>query len=152
MKRHFGVAIHVLHWSSEQAMNNALAKMELTSSQGRIMGYIAQRKTPPCSRDIEERFQLSHPTVSGLLSRLEKKGFVELLPDREDRRCKRIHMLPKGLECMETMHRTILENEGRLVRGFSEEEKELFYSFLDRAIANTGGHLCGRKNEEEENA
>ena len=130
-------------------MNNALASMDLTSSQGRIMGYITRRKTPPCSRDLEEEFRLSHPTVSGLLSRLEKKGFIELRPDENDRRCKRIHMLPKGMECMEMMHRTILDNEARLVQGFSEEEKELFYRFLDRAIENTGGHLCGRKNKEE---
>ena len=150
MKRRFGFAVHVLHWSSEQAMNNALANMELTSSQGRIMGYIARRKTPPCSRDIEEEFRLTHPTVSGLLSRLEKKGFIEFRPDENDRRCKRIYMMPKGMECMEMMHRTILDNEARMVLGFSEEEKELFYSFLGRAIENTGGHPCGRRIKEEE--
>ena len=149
MKRHFGFAVHVLHWSSEQAMNNALARMELTASQGRVMGYIAHRRTAPCSRDIEEEFHLSHPTVSGLLSRLEKKGFIEFRPDEDDRRCKRIHMLAKGIECVETIHSTIVENEEKMVQGFSEEEKTLFYSFLDRAISNTGGHPCGRKNKEE---
>ena len=130
-------------------MNNALANMELTSSQGRIMGYIARRKTPPCSRDIEEEFRLTHPTVSGLLSRLEKKGFIEFRPDAADRRCKRIHVLPKGKEYLETMHRTITENEEQLVRGFTDEEKAQFAAFLTRAIENMGGNPCQHKPKEE---
>ena len=88
--------------------------------------------------DIEEAFHLSHPTVSGLLSRLEKKEFLELRPDPEDRRCKRIYMLPKGKECIEVMDRTILDNEERFVRGFTKEEKEQFAAYLTRAIRNMG--------------
>lgn len=149
LNRHFGHALRLLHWCTDQSMTNALAQMDLTAAQGRIMGYIAHRKQPPCSRDIEEAFQLSHPTVSGLLARLEKKGFIEFRADEKDRRCKRIYMHQKGQECMETMHRTIRENEELLVRGFSEEEKELFRSFLSRSIENMGAYPCNRKNKEE---
>ena len=98
---------------------------------------------------IEEEFHLSHPTVSGLLARLEKKGFLEFRADGHDRRCKRIFMLPKGRQCMDTMHRTILENEERLVRGFSQTEKEQFMHLLERAIGNMDIHPCGRSNKEE---
>ena len=131
--------IRILHWCTDQSMTSALEKMDLTASQGHIMGYLAHRKDPPCPRDIEEEFHLSHPTVSGLLSRLEKKGFLELRPDETDRRCKRVHLLPKGRECLDTMHQTILNNENRLVQDFTPEEKELFSDLLIRAIANMGG-------------
>ena len=147
---HFGHAVRILHWCKDQSMTNALARMELTAAQGRIMGYIAHSPHPLCSRDIEEEFRLSHPTVSGLLSRLEKKGFIEFRPDENDRRCKRIFMLAKGRECHDTMHRTIEENEARLVEGFSPEEKEQFRSFLKRAIANMGVQPCNRNNKEEQ--
>ena len=132
-------------------MTNALARMELTAAQGHIMGYLARRNNPPCSRDIEEAFHLSHPTVSGLLSRLEKKGFIEFRPDPEDRRCKRIFMLPKGQECTETMRQTIQETEERMVSGFTEEEKVLFTHLMTRAIANMGGGHFHRKHKEEPN-
>lgn len=147
--RHFGHAVRILHWCTDQRVTNALAQMDLTAAQGRIMGYIAHAQRRLCSRDIEEEFHLSHPTVSGLLSRLEKKGFIEFRPDEKDRRCKRIYILPKGEECNETMHRAIVENEERLVQGFSEEEKELFRSFLGRAIANMGVQPCNRHHKEE---
>ena len=149
MPKHYGHMLRVLHWCTDQTMTGALAQMDLTAAQGHIMGYLAHSPNPPCSRDIEEAFQLSHPTVSGLLSRLEKKGFIEFRPDEKDRRCKRIHMLPKGQACIELMHRTIRENEERIVQGFSDEEKAQFASLLERAISNMGGSPCQRKLKEE---
>lgn len=131
-------------------MTNALETMELTAAQGHIMGYLAHRETPPCPRDIESAFHLSHPTVSGILSRLEQKGFIELRTDPEDRRCKRIYVLPKGKQCHALMHETILSNEQRLVQDFSEEEQAQFAAFLQRAITNMGGSPCRPKPKEEE--
>ena len=149
MLKHFGHYVRILHWCTDQRITNALAEMELTAAQGPILGYIAHRKTPPCARDIEEEFHLSHPTVSGLLSRLEKKGFLEFYPDEEDRRCKRLRLREKGQQCIEIMHQTIQENERVLVQGFSEDEQELFYQFLNRAIHNMGGDPSCRKLKEE---
>lgn len=130
-------------------MTHALEKVELTAAQGHILGYLAHCKEPPCPRDIEERFHLSHPTVSGLLSRLEKKDFIELRTDEKDRRCKRVHVLPKGRECQEMMHQTILNNEMQLVAGFSPGEQAQFSAFLERAISNMGHSSCNRKHKEE---
>lgn len=135
---HYGHLVRILHCCTSQTMTEALSSMDLTSAQGHLMGFLAHCENPPCARDIEEAFHLSHPTVSGLLSRLEKKEFLELRPDPEDRRCKRIYMLPKGKECIEVMDRTILDNEERFVRGFTKEEKEQFAAYLTRAIRNMG--------------
>ena len=152
MSVHYGHLLRILHWCTDQSMTNALENMELTAAQGHIMGFLAHRKEPPCPRDIEEEFQLSHPTVSGLLSRLEKKDFIQLRPDEHDRRCKRIHMLPKGKECMENMHQVIQNNEKRLVEGFTAEEQALFAEFLNRAIANMGASPCRKQTHKEENS
>ena len=130
-------------------MTNALETMDLTAAQGLIMGYLAHRKSPPCPRDIESEFQLSHPTVSGLLSRLEQKGFIEQRTDPHDRRCKRIYVLPKGNQCHELMHSTILSNEQRMVQGFSPQEQAQFAQLLQRAITNMGGTPSRPKHKEE---
>ena len=150
MRRHYGHLLRILHWCTDLSMTNALGEMELTAAQGHIMGFLAHRKQPPCSKDIEEAFQLSHPTVSGLLARLEKKGFIEFRPDPEDRRCKLIYVMPKGQECNEKIHNTILNNEERIVQGFTEEEQMQFATFLERAIDNMGGNPCGRAKHKEE--
>ena len=149
LNKHYGRQARILHWCTEQAITKALEEMELTSAQGQIMGFLARAKTPPCPKDIEEAFHLSHPTVSGLLSRLERKGFIALHTDEKDRRCKRILVLPKGQECQDTMRETILHIEEQLVAGFSQEEKALFMDFMERAITNMGGYPTHHKPKEE---
>ena len=147
LSNHYGHALRILHWQLDQTVTNALAQMDLTAAQGHIIAFLIHRPDPPCSRDIEEAFQLSHPTVSGLLSRLEKKGFIEFRPDEADRRCKRIYVLPKGHACHETIHRIIAENEAKVVEGFTEEEKAKFAAYLRRAISNMGPAPCNPKEE-----
>ena len=149
MKPQYGPRFRALHWCTEQIMSTALADMDLTSDQGHIMGFIVHQSTPPCSRDIEEAFHLSHPTVSGTLSRMERKGFIEFRPDENDRRCKRIYILPKGLECHERMTHTIESIEQQILRGFTPEEQALFSQFLNRAITNMGGSPCPPPFKEE---
>lgn len=150
MQNHYGRLARTLHWCTDQSMTAELEKMDLTAAQGHIMGYLAHHEEAPCPRDIELDFKLSHPTVSGLLSRLEQKDFIELRTDPNDRRCKRIYILPKGRECHDRMHQTILNNEERMVQGFTEEEKQLFADFLTRAIENMGGGPYQRKQKEED--
>ena len=131
-------------------MDIAMETMELTAAQGHIMAYLVHANQPPCPRDLEAEFHLTHPTVSGLLSRLEQKGFIQLRTDPEDRRCKRIYVLEKGMQCHDLMHRTIQENERRMTDGFTPEEKELFSDLLQRAIRNMGGDPTPRRFKEEE--
>ena len=147
----YGHLVRILHWCTHQSMTVALESMELTAAQGRIMGYLAHQEQPPCPRDIELEFQLSHPTVSGILSRLEQKGFIELRMDPSDRRCKRIYVLPKGAECQDLMHSTIMDNEKRIVDGFTAEEQKQFAALLQRAITNMGGNSCHPRLKEEDN-
>ena len=149
LKLHYGFLVRILHWCNANAMDSAMENLELTGAQGHIMAYLAHAKTPPCPRDLEAEFHLTHPTVSGLLSRLEQKGFIELRTDPEDRRVKRIYVLEKGRQCHEVMHQTLLENEQRIVAGFTPEEQELFSAFLQRAIRNMGGDPTPRRFKEE---
>lgn len=148
MRRHFGLCLRVLHGCTDQIMSAAVAQMDLTPVQSRVMGYLAHRQDPACAKDVEAEFGLTHPTVSGILSRLEKKGFIEFRPDPRDGRCKRIYVLEKGNEHIDQIRRIIGENEERIVQGFSEEEKQQFAAFLDRAIRNMGGYPWQHKEED----
>ena len=148
MKNLFGPRFRLLHWGTDQIMNDALAQMDLTASQGRIMGYLARQSAPPCAHDIEAHFHLSHPSVSGTLSRMEKKGFIETRADDHDHRCKRIYILPKGLECHERMMQVIRDIEQQITKDFAESDRAQFSALLNRAIQNMGIHYCPTKKEE----
>jgi len=149
LKKPYGHLFRILHWCSDQAVTQTLAGMELTAAQGHILSYLAHRDTPPCSHDIEEKFHLSHPTVSGLLSRLEKKDFIEFRPDPQDRRCKRIFLLDRGRACHDSIMQAIAVNEEKVVRGFTREEQAQFAAFLERAAANLDARPCCNFPKEE---
>ena len=149
LKTNYGFLVRILHRCTRQTMDSAMENMDLTAAQGPVMAYLAHAKQPPCPRDLEAEFHLTHPTVSGILSRLEQKGFIELRTDPEDRRCKRIFVLEKGWQCHEVMHQTIQENECRIVDGFTPEEQEIFADLLQRAIRNMGGDPTPRRFKED---
>lgn len=142
----YGHLLRHLNSCNGQAMSELMESWDLTSAQSHVLGFITHSPTPPCPRDIEEAFHLSHPTVSGLLGRLEKKGFVEFRPDELDHRCKRIYLLPQALALDEAIHQAITANEQRLVRGFTPEEQTQFRDFLLRAISNMGSDPEKRKH------
>lgn len=120
-------------------MNRRLQELDLTSAQGHVIGFLKHAKEPPCARDLETTYGLSHATVSGILSRMESKGFIEQRPDPKDRRVKRIYLLERGLACSKEICLHIDELERILSRGFSPEELVLFRTFLMRAEANLSG-------------
>ena len=134
----------------EHAINQRLVELDLTTAQGHAIGYLRRAKEPPCARDIETAFGLSHATVSGILSRMESKGFIEQRPDPQDRRVKRIFLLDRGLSCSQRIWQHIEESERTLTTGFSEEELEQFRSYLSRAISNLEQSIRENPNNREE--
>ena len=143
----FGLIFRNLDCALGRRMDQALAGMDLTFSQGHIIGYLVHCPTPPCAKDIEERFHLSHPTVSGLLARLEKKEFIALREDPEDRRRKLVYVLPKGQQCDEAMRAVIQNGDKRVLEGFAPEEEAQFRSFLLRALHNVAPDFDLEKEE-----
>ena len=132
----YGHMFRVLSCAMGQNMNQALSGMDLTFAQGYILGYLEHCAQPPCAKDMEEKFRLSHPTVSGLLSRMEKKGFIAQKPDPQDRRRKLCDLQPKGKQCCEALAEVIRQGDANLLTGFSPEEAAQFQSYLLRAMRN----------------
>ncbi len=133
---YLGHSFKKIHFLIEQTINQRLLELDLTTAQGHTIGYLRHAKEPPCARDLETAFGLSHATVSGILSRLEAKGFIEQRPDPDDRRIKRICLLEKGHACSQAIGCHIRETERTMTEGFTETELQQFRGFLNRAIGN----------------
>lgn len=80
----------------EKTMNEALRKYDLTKSQQDVLGFLHHtNKEFVIQKDIEEHFHISNPTVTGLLNRLEQKGFIERIKDPRDKRSRIIVLTEK---------------------------------------------------------
>lgn len=127
----------LLDQAGKQRVDQQFQEMELTAMQSYVLRYLDERKGEIVyPKDIEQRFRLTHPTVSGLLARLEAKGFIVCTPDPDDRRCKRIAATEKAEQCHIRIHDTFRALEQQTLQGFSPDEIQTLLRLLDRAIEN----------------
>ena len=73
-----GFILVLIKKKMDKHMNEGLKKYDLTKSQRDVLGYLHfTDKEVVIQKDIEEHFHISNPTVTGILNRLEQKGFIE---------------------------------------------------------------------------
>ena len=129
--------IKILNTTIERDMNRTLAKFDLTGGQGAILGYLVHHpEIEICQKDLEKEFELSHPTMSSIVARMEAKGIVSTEALEKDRRFKKIVLTEKGKALDREVFSFIEENDARLMHGFSEEEKQKMIELLYRMMQN----------------
>lgn len=130
---HLAPQIKLLYHVFEQAHNRTLTAQELTGAQGYVLRFLfLQSETPTYARDLEQRMNLTHPTISGLLHRLESKGFISLLPEQSDKRCRRIVLTDKARSTLQTIDCCFNEAEAEVLRPLSEQEAEQLRLLLEK--------------------
>ena len=134
----------------EQSMNARVTALGLTAAQSHVMHYICRNSGRVHQRDVETEFDLSHATVSGIIDRLESKGFLRRARGEADARCIVLHATDTALEYEERIHGYIIETEAQMLQGFSPEEAALFRQALRRVLNNLGHVPCCRKQKSEE--
>lgn len=110
----------------------------ITLSQMRVMMYIAHHQGQSCcQKDIEARFDVAHPTVVGLLKRLEAKGLIVTSMSEKDKRRKEVYLTAAGKALLDeaASHRTAMERQLR--KGLTEEDLQLLRRLLTQIYQNT---------------
>lgn len=121
----------------KQNFDQELERVGLTFSQMRVLRFLEDNpNTKITQKDISKELDIQHSTTIGLLKRMQEKGLVTVVMDEDNRRCRNIFLTSKAEEisCEMERGRTIMEN--RVVASFTEEEKEIFYRLLNKAIDN----------------
>ena len=61
----------------EKDLNERLKKIGITSSQCAVLDYLFHTSKDEVSqRDVEKNLNLKNPTVTGILKRLDEKGYI----------------------------------------------------------------------------
>lgn len=132
-----------------RAIGRKQEEIGITPSQGFILHHLVRngQENMLCLKDLEVKFNLTHPTVSGILSRMEAMGYVTLVPDPKDRRYKRIRLLPKGVETQHQVREAIQSVEDVITQGLSPEQQKQFSEYLTVAINNLNEKFPVSKEE-----
>ncbi|MBD3246335.1 MAG: MarR family transcriptional regulator [Candidatus Omnitrophica bacterium] len=114
---------------------------ELTNRQIVTLMYISESDRPKLT-DIAENFQVSAPTVSGVVDRLTRKGYLRRERDQQDRRVVYVVLSRKGTEFIERFRKTIQQRWETILDCLSRAEQEEYLRILRKILKN----MTGREN------
>ena len=113
----------------------------ITGTNRWVIGYLAQKRREGqlvCQRDLEEAFGVTRSTVSKVLDLMVRKGLIERRSVAGDARLKEIVLLPRALELSERMRVYAEGVEREITAGFTLEEIETLFDYIDRIKKNLG--------------
>ena len=117
----------------EKEANQNLQALNLTMQQNRVLILLAHAEAHTLSlKALEEHFGAAQSTVAGLVSRLEKKGLIEAVPDPSDRRVKLARLTEEGARIHAQSRQDVVNSESRLTANLSQEEREVFLNCLKK--------------------
>ncbi len=85
---------------------------------------------PSRAADLGRELQVSAPTVSGIVDRLEKAGYVRRSPDKEDRRSVMIELTPEGKKLVSKLRDVFVRHWIEILGKISQEDAEKYLEIL----------------------
>lgn len=135
-RNEIGMLIKQISFQMRTHADTDLRECDLTWSQAHLLRHLAKAGGQMSQKQIEKELEISHPTVVGLVKRLETKGFVESFSDEKDRRVKMVRLTERAREHQHFMEERFREKEKLMTRGMSEEEVKELIRLLRELHAN----------------
>ena len=132
-----GFIIKLINDSIVAQVNLFLKPYEVTLRQLRILGYLHDNKDKLVTqKELEEELQVSHPTVVGILQRLEKKGLIKTFLNPNKKTMKIVTLIEYEAELFKNINNEKEKFENKLLAGFTDAEKVQLEEFLIRLHRN----------------
>jgi MarR family transcriptional regulator, organic hydroperoxide resistance regulator len=130
-----GYRIKLLSQLLYRKFSDRLEPFGLTPFHWLVLCCLWQEDGIPTSY-ISEKLQQVGGTLTGVLDRMEERGFVRRERDRQDRRICRIWLTEAGRELEQVLPQLVADMHEETWRDVSAQERAQFSHILDRAIAN----------------
>ncbi|MBE6104282.1 MAG: MarR family transcriptional regulator [Erysipelotrichaceae bacterium] len=135
-KEEIGYLIHKIDNRIKTRIDNQLKKNELTFSQSQVLHHLDRNGGSLNQKELQSLMNVSHPTIVGLVQRLETNGFVKTETDPQDRRNK----IVTTTEAAEQFKKELIKNRTKsnkmMLEGISAEDMETAVRVLNRMLEN----------------
>ena len=135
VKTRIGRELVLTHRSFRQSGERKLARLGLRIGQELILLKLAAQEGLSQSQ-LAIQLGVEQATVSIMLRRMGKAGFIRRRTDRKDARVTRVWATEKGRALVVPITRIWQEQEDDLLRGLTDEEKRTLGELLSRVRAN----------------
>ena len=123
MERTFHMLLYRAFHAQRNQLRPCIGRIGLEVGQPKILTYLA--KNGPCPA-----------AVSRMLDSLEKGGFITRRLSAHSRRSNLVELTEKGRQACDAWQQCCGELEERMLRGFTQQEREAFAGYLSRAYQN----------------
>jgi DNA-binding MarR family transcriptional regulator len=116
----------------------AKSSLDLTRAQCSALAYLSHYGEVNQAR-LADLLQVAPISAGRLLDRMEEGGWIERLPNPEDRRERQVRMTAKAEKALDAARRVGDEVTAKALSGFSEKEQAQLMALLKRVRVNLSG-------------
>lgn len=134
-KQRIGYMIKMIDNTYKHEINQKLKDYGLTQTQSSLLLYLARNKDHEISqREIERFMDCTNPTITGILNRLEKNGFIIRKSSSKDARFKCVELSDKANQMHKEIREVLDMNEAHLLACLNENEREQLHDLLSKLL------------------
>lgn len=134
--------LHLLELSALHATKSREGFQALNLSEGipKVI-YILAKKDGMTQKELAAECKIRESTLAVMLSKMEELGTIYKEKDivSGGKRAFRVHLSEEGRKLAEQVDVLVTGIDALCTEGFSEEEKEQFFSYMERAAENLKG-------------
>ncbi len=134
-----GSLIKYLHNMFEHTINESMTQVNITRSQTDVLAYTYfknEKDIEVNQVDIERDLHLKNPTVTGIVDRLEKKGYVKREKSSKGNNYKKVVVTESGVKILEDGKKVVNQVERGMFSVLDESEKEELIRLIKKVIDN----------------
>lgn len=139
-KMPLGLMFAIIDRAFKKKVDKKIQDMELTPVQFRILGEISHLESKGVEeinqRDLEKVEKITHPAMTGIIQRLESKGFIICTPSPRDKRYKKISCTDKTTDIHKMIDIMDEQLLAELCQGLSQEEIDTYVRITKHIISN----------------
>lgn len=122
-KKSIGGMIKYISDKVRQKADNNLKDHNVTLSQVRVLNFLWRENGSCSQKQIEDFLQVSHPTVVGLVSRMEQSGYIQTSVSPDDKRNKIVIVTDSGMSLACELCRYMEDIDKRMLVGLTDEQQ-----------------------------
>ncbi|WP_201781278.1 MarR family winged helix-turn-helix transcriptional regulator [Sphingomonas sp. Leaf357] len=133
----FGFLVHDVSRLRRTLFDQEMKPLGVTRSQWSALAALSRHPDQGVTQvDLARLLEVGKVTIGGLIDRLEASGLIRRVPDKIDRRVKRVFITDKGYDVIEEMQIHGRVQNQYILEGVSPEHLAITLETLDRVRSN----------------
>ncbi|MBQ6333742.1 MAG: winged helix DNA-binding protein [Erysipelotrichaceae bacterium] len=131
-----GFMIHKIDNRVKTNIDAQLKANDLTFSQSQILYQLNKHGESMTQKELQDILNVSHPTIVGLVQRLEANDYVKTYTDEIDKRQKIVSLTEKAVAFTKEMDSSRKRNRKKMLKGLDEQQIGQLYELLEILCTN----------------